>query len=200
MLLGISGRIESGKTTVSNYLVEKYKFKKMAFADPIKEAAKAIFNWTDDHVNGPLKLMVDPFWGISPREVFQNLGTEWGRDALKEKFPLFARKTGSDIWVRNFVLRYNDYIKECNYGHVVLEDIRFLNEADAFRSLGGFILKLNRSSVEKLDHPSESTVDLVESDVVIINDFSLEDLYKAVDSTVKILSERESRAERDFDP
>ena len=44
VLLGIMGKKGSGKDTVSDYLVSHYGYKKMAFADPIKQMAQIIFD------------------------------------------------------------------------------------------------------------------------------------------------------------
>ena len=38
MIIGLSGYAQVGKDTVANYLVEKYGFVKVSFADPIREA------------------------------------------------------------------------------------------------------------------------------------------------------------------
>lgn len=44
MKLAITGGMASGKTTVANYLIEKYNFKKFSFADDVKKYAYEIFN------------------------------------------------------------------------------------------------------------------------------------------------------------
>jgi adenylate kinase family enzyme len=44
MKLAITGVMGSGKTTVANYLIEKYNFKKFSFADDVKKYAYEIFN------------------------------------------------------------------------------------------------------------------------------------------------------------
>ena len=45
MIIGLIGNKRTGKTTCSNFLVNDYDFKSIAFADPIKEAMKiAKFN------------------------------------------------------------------------------------------------------------------------------------------------------------
>lgn len=43
MILAIGGKLESGKDTVADYLVEKFKFVKLAFADNLKEMVMHIF-------------------------------------------------------------------------------------------------------------------------------------------------------------
>jgi dephospho-CoA kinase len=36
-IIGLSGRADSGKTTVARYLVEQYGFVRTAFGDPLKQ-------------------------------------------------------------------------------------------------------------------------------------------------------------------
>lgn len=47
MRIGFSGWAGSGKTEASQYIVNKYKFKKLSFADGIKLISREIFNSKD---------------------------------------------------------------------------------------------------------------------------------------------------------
>ena len=107
MIIAITGYKQSGKDTIAKYLCEKYGYVQYSCASPIKEAAKDMFNWTDEHVNGELKEVLDPRWGIMPRQVLQSLGTEYGQFMLSKMYPLFAEITGRKLWVRNFHYWYN---------------------------------------------------------------------------------------------
>ena len=42
MLVGICGKAGAGKDTVGDYLIDKYGFKKIALADPIKRLVKDV--------------------------------------------------------------------------------------------------------------------------------------------------------------
>ena len=44
MLIGLIGNKRVGKDTVANFLVEGFQFKKLAFADPIKEVISLLFD------------------------------------------------------------------------------------------------------------------------------------------------------------
>ena len=48
IVIGIIGKAGSGKDTFGDYVVKKYSFDKLAFADPLKAGVKAIF-MLDDH-------------------------------------------------------------------------------------------------------------------------------------------------------
>lgn len=53
MIIGLSGLAGSGKDFVSDILVERYNFVKIAFADPLKRICKEIFDFSDDQLWGP---------------------------------------------------------------------------------------------------------------------------------------------------
>jgi len=81
MLIGISGKIGSGKDTVANYLSNYHKFKKISYGDIIKRAAFEYFRWDGKK---------DP----RGRALLQVLGT-------------VGRKYNTDIWVEQVKSQYN---------------------------------------------------------------------------------------------
>lgn len=52
LVVGISGRKGSGKDTIGAHLVSKYDFKRVAFADSLKDACADIFGFTHDQLHG----------------------------------------------------------------------------------------------------------------------------------------------------
>ena len=130
-LIGIAAKARSGKDTVATYLWERHAFTRIAFADPMKMAAQAMFGltsevtWQDD-----MKETVIPYWGMSPRQIFQLLGTE----CVKPHF-------GNDIWIKRFMLTYS-VVAETD--DVIIPDVRFTAEADFIRAKGGRIIHLIR--------------------------------------------------------
>ena len=52
MIIGICGLIGSGKGTVADVLVEQHKFKKISFADKIKDAVSVLFDCDRDMLEG----------------------------------------------------------------------------------------------------------------------------------------------------
>jgi hypothetical protein len=74
-------------------------------------------------------------------------------------------------------------------GHnVVVDDMRFLNEIELIRSLGGRTLKVTRPSASNTtnSHPSEGALDGLEVfDYWLLNKGSLEDLKHMTRSVVK---------------
>ena len=75
-VIGIAGRKYNGKDTIGDYLVKNYGYKKIAYADPIKEICKEMFGFNNEQLYGSLKESNDGFWNVSPRKLMQFIGTE----------------------------------------------------------------------------------------------------------------------------
>ncbi len=129
-LIAITGKAGSGKDTAAKLLAKGPKdYHRLALADPLKDAAAAIFGLSRDSLDDPaLKEVQVEYWGMSRREMLQQLG-----DAVREKF-------GDDVFVRRWELSYNR-LKGLN---VVITDCRADIEADRFRELGGHIVAVMR--------------------------------------------------------
>lgn len=182
-LIGVNGYARSGKDTIANILVEQCGFKRVAFADKLREAAYALnptVSW--DYKFGlaygaksitTLQAVIDEFgwdgykktgWGKAIRELLQRLGTEVGREIL-----------GDTIWV-DAVLRDLD-----DDGLYVFTDCRFENEAEAVTNLWGHVWRVDRPGVGPAnDHISEIGLDDWNFDVRINNAGSIQDLADKV--------------------
>ena len=105
MKIGICGKIASGKTTFANLLVENYGFVKYAFADPVKEICKILFDFSEEQLYGEKKEGVDFRWYLTPREAFQKIGTEFAQNDIYNYFPRLKERLGDEvIWVKLFRL------------------------------------------------------------------------------------------------
>jgi hypothetical protein len=133
--IGLAGYAQSGKDTVAKTLTEDFGYKKVAFADSIREALLAL-NPRIEVAGMPMKLAqaVKSFgWDFlkkedtGVRELLQKFGTEVGRELIDE-----------NIWV-NMAL---DSIPDGS--RVVFSDVRYPNEADAIKSAGGSVWRVNR--------------------------------------------------------
>lgn len=168
MIVGLGYKKRSGKDTAADYLVNVHGFKKMSWADPLKSACKAVFDWTDDHVYGDLKEVVDPRWGMTPRHVLQHVGTELFRAWIP------------DVWIRSTLLRITSEDK------VVIPDVRFPNEAQAVKDAGGIVLLVDRPYLNIEDsHASEVAMDNYgQWDDILKNDGDFDNLYRQIDAVV----------------
>lgn len=183
MIIGICGLKRSGKDTVADFITNGYGYDKQSLARPMKEALKAIFGWTDDHLDGEYKETIDQAFGISPRQALQHIGTEWGQFGLMDAFPKFKEATGRKIWVRRLC---NQIIQvDSVWAGTVVADIRFPHEVEEFRHVFGGNFKLihvSRYINAPVDnHPSEAFHDQLGADYDLFNDGTLKQLGDAVD-------------------
>lgn len=172
-LIGLAGKAGAGKDTVADYLWEKEGAIKIAFADPLRLAASAIFALSvESFTDRALKEEVVEYWGISRRDMCQLLGTE----ATK---PVF----GDNIWLKRWFLSYSA-VRDTD--HVVVPDVRFDVEAEAIRRLGGVIIHIVRPGAGLLgaagEHSSEAGVTpRADGDMYLHNNGSIYDLGHKVD-------------------
>ncbi len=165
-LIGLSGKKQSGKDTVARYLKVHHGCVHMAFAHSLKEAARTIFGMTEEHTDGALKEEMLPIWGLTPRQIMQQLGTE----AMRGTF-------GDEVWIKSL------FTRAAAVEYAVISDVRFLNEAQAIRNRGGILVRIERAGLISTDtHPSETALDDFDDfDHVLLNDGTVEDLFRQID-------------------
>jgi hypothetical protein len=142
MVIGLVGFLGSGKGAVADTL-KLYNFIPESFANPLKDAVAIIFGWDRSLLEGDTKESrefretVDEFWSnefgwvVTPRKILQMMGTEAVRNGIHD-----------NTWVSSFKKRI-DPLK--NY---VISDVRFPNEIQAIRDMGGFIVEISNPKVE----------------------------------------------------
>lgn len=182
MLFGILGRKGAGKDTIADHMIKKHNFRKMAFAQPLKDACRVLFNFNEEQLYGNLKESIDPNWGTSPRTVLQWLGTDVIRNNIKEIIP----EINDNFWVNLMSIKYKQLVLENDCVNVVVSDVRFKNEIDEIHKLGGVIIKIVRPTINNVDtHESEKNIDILCGDYEIINDGTLEELYNKTDNIIE---------------
>jgi hypothetical protein len=129
VVIGIAGKKGSGKDMVGDYLVREHGFLKIAFADPIKEICKIAFSLKDQQLNEDAKEIVDTRFGISPRQMMQKVGTD-----------MFRAEFGQNFWVNRLI----ETIASSEPCDIVVTDVRFDNEMEAIRDMGGQVILLSR--------------------------------------------------------
>jgi hypothetical protein len=178
-IIGLCGAAGAGKNTVADMLFDM-GYTNFGFADPVYRAVAAVLGVSEDSLRDRSTKERPIEWlGKSPRELLQTLGTEWGRDTIRD-----------DIWIA-IAMRQAAKILEYQKGNggVCLTDVRFANEAEAIKAAGGVVWMVTRSaaclSPEAAMHSSEAGIPGHLIDDVIANGGSLEDLKAAVMARVK---------------
>ena len=174
MIIGLTGLSGSGKSTAAQHLAHEHNWSRFKMATPLKIMLRSLYREMgvadveiERRIEGDLKEQRDPLIGNhTPRHAMQTLGTEWGRDIM-----------GRDFWVSiasKAILALP--------GHVVIDDIRFDNEAKMIRALGGRVIKLARIGHETVagSHISEDGVRLSLIDMTLYNNGDTSDLCRAV--------------------
>jgi hypothetical protein len=175
-LIGLVGYAGSGKSTAAERMVERLGYARVKFADPLKQALRAILRSAgvdektiERMIEGDLKVVpAAELCGRTPRYAMLTLGTEWGRGLMATNF-----------WIHLFVTRV-DRLR--NQGHsIVVDDARFPNEFEAIRDLGGMLIKVMRPGlVPDLSHESEQHVESAKPDYVVVNGRTPADLGEAM--------------------
>ncbi len=195
-IIGLCGNKGSGKDTIADYLIENYNFKKLAFADFIKNALKKLFDWDDDTFNHENKEKKDEYWDITPREMCQQLGTEFLRIHCKDIISTKFKLPNGEIYHSTYhIKRINqEVIKILNQNpntKIVFSDVRFQDELDYIKKLDGIIIRINRPNNKQNkfnNHLSEQCIDILNNiDIEIENNLTIQDLNNKVNSIIETL-------------
>jgi hypothetical protein len=176
LLIGLTGKKKSGKSTCADYLQIRHEFKTFEFASALKEVVKYVYNLSDEQVHDTvLKETVDPRYNVTPRELLQVVGTDCFRDTVKGKLPNISINS---IWIHRTeteILKYKDV------QNIVVTDVRFPDEAELIKKHGGIIINISRTVAEDQNYTNHaSETQNIQSDYTIQNDGNMEDLKQSI--------------------
>lgn len=205
-IVGIGGKLASGKDAVSDHLVENHGWLKLGMSDALADALYTLNPWipTGIDLNKPtwkqrLAHLIgrgkDEFTAVERyqdyfnqygyvrvkendevRRLLQILGTEVGRKQISES-----------IWTDIMERKVREGVA-AGYPGVIVTGVRFPNEIEAISdNLGGELWWVSRPSLaagSNAGHASENSVNAADFDTTIVNDGSLLDLYAKVDRLV----------------
>lgn len=171
IIIGLTGKKQSGKSTTARYLVDNFGFREYSLAEPLKEVCSILFGFNDRQLNGDLKDEIDEKWGITPRSTLQYIGTELFRNNIYKLLPTM----NDGFWVNVLSQKILKDIEESSIRKIVISDVRFVNEEKFIHKLGGVIIKIVRPNNKKEEdnHSSENNFNLIKSDFEVKNDRSI---------------------------
>lgn len=166
MIIGLVGKLQSGKTTVANILKEFYPSSiKIAFGDAVKEMILKAGLCTREEL-----------WGVKTdfsRLMMQKIGTD-----------IIRKQVSNNFWIDKMREKINHILESKSDSVIIIDDVRFINEAELVRNLNGKLIRIVRPSLQQNKkenlHLSETEQDLINVNFEIINDSSLEDLKTKV--------------------
>jgi len=172
-IIAICGEKRSGKDVLAKHISDKYGYTRLAFADPLKNIVKIIFDFNDiqvgiDETNccGTEKDTIDERWGVSPRQALQFFGTEIFQNNIQQLIP----DINKDFFANTLIKK----IKENNT--YVISDIRFLHEYEKLKTLDLTIIRVIRPNncINIDNHVSEQEFKKIPYDIEIVNDTTIE--------------------------
>jgi hypothetical protein len=206
-LIGISGKIGSGKDTVATIIQELYpQYEVKKFAGKLKDIASILtgipvekfedqefkktdlgkewsYVYPDQYYDDGESVMVC----MSVRQLLQKLGTDALRDNLHE-----------NVWVNALMADYVEkpvnvlegegYRLEDTLPNWIITDTRFPNEAKIIEEKDGILLRVERSTCNLGTHPSETALDDFPFEHVIFNNGSMDDLRNEVKKFLESIS------------
>lgn len=168
MLIAFTGLAGCGKSTAAQYLIDKYNFTRVNFKTAMIAEIKE--KWPD-YLKAEAErneCTIDDLFAYKPgtfRQFMQNYGTN------------VRRVDNPEYWVNKW--------KEVsqNVTPLVVDDVRFINEAEAVDDKGGTIIRIIREGQgEAMNHISEQEMSKIIPDRTIsVREGDLESLYKELD-------------------
>lgn len=130
-VIGVCGFIGSGKGSFADALTDSGLYRKVSFADHLKDVVALLYGWDRELLEGDTedsrkwREEIDGRWDITPRSALQQVG-------------VCMRDIDPDFWVTHLGSRV-DMRDDINY---VIPDTRFYNEFEMIRKAGGLIVEV----------------------------------------------------------
>lgn len=164
-VVGLAGYAGSGK----NAAAEALGGVTIGFADPLYAGLATMLGVPEEQLRARATKELPLGVGKSPRDLLRSLGTEWGRQLVRD-----------DLWIwraRERILA----ARKAGASIVVICDVRFQNEAAFVRQeLGGEIWWIDRPGIVPGDHLSDRSLKAEHADRVVQNAGTLDELAMAV--------------------
>jgi len=210
MIIGFAGKAASGKTTAARHMaplldretmivpmamVLRDEVEQFMRVCDVAESVPLVYGSQEDklrvfHIDQAKALRACPQWGqylaenseiqgrndmsaVTVRRLLQWWGTE------------YRRSEDPDYWTRAWQRKVSGF--QLDLIHILVDDVRFMNELDVIRNLGGYFVKIDRPGIAAGgNHASETSLDAFHDwDEVILNDGSLEEFKCKIEQLAK---------------
>jgi hypothetical protein len=173
MIIGLTGYAQSGKDTLAGMLIGLHKYDNRAFADPIRKLLYETNPLVKDEYR--VKGVVDAYGWDRAKVEFPELRN------LLQTLGVGARQVFNDqFWVSQCLSGLSAGDK------IVITDVRFPNEADAIKALGGQIWRVKRLGIGAVNkHVSETAMEGYKVDQIFVNNGSIEDLMALLQARMR---------------
>jgi hypothetical protein len=152
-----------------------------------------LYDWFDSTY---IKIQNTP---VSPRELLQSFGTEFGRKLNTSPWTQYAMRTMRQILSENRSYDRSTGLgmeKSTNYAYIVIPDCRFKDELIYLKEWGrAATIKLTRPDIKEIEngiknHASETEMDSIPDslfDIKMTNDGTLDDLKRNTKTAMNIM-------------
>ena len=171
-LVGFGNRTQVGKKSAARGTF----FVELSFAANVRAKAEFIDSYVSD-------------FGLRLTDAAERLGPDGEKlevDEVRRLIQELGGKSeeliGSKVWIQPTIEMSR--ILRRDGSSVAIPDVRFPDEADAIKSAGGIVVRIDRPDVPRLDHPTECALDDYDFDHVIDNSGTVEELCAAVRAIV----------------
>lgn len=180
-IIGLLGRSRVGKDTVAKEIMGLLREVGgspggagvvMRLAKPLKDAACALYGFTEEQIEGDAKEHVDPRYGITPRQAIRGLC----------KHMMGAH--GTDFFTRCLYAKAEaaGVVGEVGARVLIIPDVRYAHDISEIHRRGGVVWKVvrNTGAAGYLPQEGEDHIDALSGDAVIENNGTMADLALAV--------------------
>jgi len=148
IIIGLTGKKRTGKDTASLFFKKIFNSRKkstalLSFAQPLKDAICKLFVLDPNQLETIKDQPLDEWDGRSPRDMLKHIGDS-------------CRQFDSNSMIKNMRQR----IIGCGSDIVIITDVRYDNEAQLVKELGGRVIKIDRNLGEGVEdlHSSEKGI------------------------------------------
>ncbi len=205
ILIGLHGKPQVGKSTVATHLCKKYNLMTYGPSVRVKLTTAAMFDFPVEYLdNNEKKDQMDPFWGMTYRQMAQKVGKESSRDVF-----------GDDIWMRHVekeLLKREEIKRKCQdpteltyevtlpdgkkwsyYDGIVLADVRYANEVQWIKDHDGCVVYIIREGAPKTSdqgHVVDAGLPIELANYIVYNNTTIEKMNEQADGCLQYYFKR----------